>query len=334
MGINQIGKYYVQFILSRSAGVEEDYDDIDYYDNIYHYESQDMIDLYTRVGILTNVRFKCSFQIEEVPANEKDDVELSKEEPYYSYQDSNTEAIYYKVNHEKDGALRSAITVTSPSGTGYIKVTLLDKDKKVLLKEERLKYVEEKYVNSNVSFIYHLEGNNTVNSWWALSKGIYYIKVEAQCGIYSISYNSNAANEKSGTTKKNAKALKLKNTAYDEREIFISFTETMHGVCTLSDKKDKTDWYRFEVKKPTDIYFWIKGTSVGNIMYDIYDASGYSLLKGPKKIDGSDGESRSYIFGELKGTYYFKVIKGDKKGYCEYSVNITQQPESKMRNSK
>lgn len=222
-----------------------------------------------------------------------EDKELTIEETSLQYQTYDSSDITYKVVAETSGLL--TLTMNSDAETGLsAKLQLLDKDKKAL--------TDEKY-----SSIKKEEG---LKKYYVVSKGTYFIKVKISCGMYGISYDVNEVKDKSGTSKSKAAVIKMGGSA-------------IKGMCTITDKTTKEDWFKFTLTSDKSIKITLKHVIDGKLKVDILDSKGDSLWYGSRTMYEGDKELVLESNGKFsKGTYYIKVYKYDKISSGSYSVQV------------
>lgn len=177
--------------------------------------------------------------------------------------------------------------------TGYItmqadqsvgSVTLLNSKKKALSGATMLRYKP----------IYGVQKGKT-----------YYIKVKSYAntnGGYVFKFTNNAIKEKSGKSK--AKAVTIKRKA------------TKKG--TIQAGSGQADWYKFKKSNKKNSTITVKGRTNDKFTIEIHQG-GKRIAK--KTFSYSD-EKRSWVMINYpKGTYYIKIVRGNKKSSGWYSIN-------------
>lgn len=147
-----------------------------------------------------------------------------------------------------------------------------------------------------------------------LKKGTYYIGISnSSDAYYSIEYKFTGVEDKSGSNKSNAAALKLGTAS--------------KGLLLISDKTSKEDWYKLTLKKDQSVTVKLSGEVSGMIALSFYDADGD--LFGNLYVDEFTTEDSAVPYAEKskskklpKGTYYIKVTKTAKDTSGAYSVTV------------
>ncbi len=208
---------------------------------------------------------------------------------YYSQDYSNYS--YTKIKISKTGYIK----VQTPSSEGYgVYVTLCNSKKKAVSEEN---FTSEK---------------SGVASYFAVSKGTYYIKTKTTDGnIYNVKYSFKMVKEKSGSKKFKAVTIKP--------------GKTVKGVLTANGK-NQTDWYKIKLTKRKAVKFTVKS-------YNTYNDIKIQFIPASKVVRILNDTSRLYGDGKsytLKSdgewypcTYYIKVTKSKKStsGYYQIKFN-------------
>lgn len=229
-------------------------------------------------------------------SNENKD--LTKD-PILSYQDRDLSDITYKIKVDSTGYITVQFAAFDDEYGYSSKFQLLNKDKKAVSKEANLsakKNDKGKY--------------NDIEQYYAVTKGTYYLKVNTNKGLYGIKYKFTSVKDKAGSSKSKATALKLGGSA-------------VKGICAVTDKTSKGDWYKFTLAKSKSIKITINSKSDGNLKVEIMDSSGKPILYGIRTLYEKEYELELKSSGKWnKGTYYIKVTKPDKKSSGYYTVKV------------
>jgi hypothetical protein len=215
---------------------------------------------------------------------------------YYSYQESKSKEITYKVYAPKNGLITIDTGFFGIEDVVDISYQLYDSKKNKL--SLRSTYVTDgddagkKYSDSK---------------YYTVKKGTYYIKVKITSGVYAIRYTFGAKSDGAGTKKSNAKKLKVGGAA-------------VSGYITAADKTSNIEWYTFTLKSDGNFKAVVDYKSDNIFRYDLLDSKGKLLYS----VNCQEGFYISNIHSSyyMKGTYYLKVYKLDKQGSVSYNINI------------
>ncbi|BCN32852.1 hypothetical protein [Anaeromicropila herbilytica] len=201
--------------------------------------------------------------------------------------------VYYKVTASKAGS----ITVNAESEYGN-NVYLCNSSKKAIS--------DRCYVSKSSAY----------KAVFAVKKGTYYIKFQPSDTFYRVKSTFKAISDKSGSSMKKAKRLKLG-------------AKAVNATVLASDKKGKADWYKFSTSKRKKVNVIIEGTaSSGKIKVEFYLSNGkkfndYTELQGTDEVASFSPYYGTYGVESLpKGTYYVKVTKTSTKTSGSYHIRI------------
>lgn len=198
--------------------------------------------------------------------------------------------IYYKVTASKTGSL----TFKYDSSYGA-NVTLCNSKKQAISDKCYLSTSSPKVV-------------------FAVKKGTYYYRVNAYADYLYAKSTFTAITDKSGTSKAKPRQLVLGGKA-------------INGVVLASDKKGKTDWFKFTLTKSKKVAINFKGSaSSGEIKLVLFS----NAIGGQTGTSIYHSEDENVVFYPKtilsdklpKGTYYIKVIKNTSKTSGNYSLRV------------
>jgi hypothetical protein len=148
---------------------------------------------------------------------------------------------YYKLKLDEDGIVNLNCTPAfyygRNSSNNHSNISLCNSKKEIIASTESLCYT---YLDGD-----HVGKTLNINSKYCLKKGTYYIKVQIDYLKFNIGYTFDKNSNTSGTTKKNAKNIKIDGTTYD-------------GIFHISNSKTVGNWYKFTLDKTTDLLFTYK----------------------------------------------------------------------------
>lgn len=228
-----------------------------------------------------------------------EDMELTEEQVVFSYSDSDIPEVTYKIKVNSTGYIAVQFAAADDEYGFSSKFQLLDKNKKELSKEA--------YVSADRN---DEGGYNDIVQYYAVNKGTYYVKVKSIYGLYAIAYDFTSVKDKAGSSKSKATSLKLGGSA-------------VKGICTVSDKTSKEDWYKFTLTKNKSIKITINTKIDGNLKVEIMDSSGKTVWYGTRTLYEGEYKLEMKSSGKWsKGTYYIKVTKPDKTSSGYYTVKV------------
>ncbi|BBF42445.1 hypothetical protein lbkm_1127 [Lachnospiraceae bacterium KM106-2] len=152
---------------------------------------------------------------------------------------------------------------------------------------------------------------------FAVKKGTYYLKFKASADYAIVQYKNTKISEKSGSSKKRAKAIKA--------------GKTVKGVFLPTESTKKADWYKVTLTKKQALKLQLKsscGGSGDSFQFQITPAKGLNVRGTFQKNLYSVNQTyttkiTSTLSSSLpKGTYYIKVTKNSKKNSGSYSIKF------------
>ena len=149
-------------------------------------------------------------------------------------------------------------------------------------------------------------GSTSNHVVYGVKKGTtYYLKFTGESDKVQIKYTLKSVKEKSGSKRSKAVNLKRKKAA---KGIIIAGNKT-------------ADWYKVRLTKSRKLNITLKGSSNDCIRAKIYDSRGKAVLGGTTSIykNKSGGTLESYR--KMKGTYYIKIYRDNKKSSGNYSIS-------------
>lgn len=225
--------------------------------------------------------------------------EIKKDVTNFAYQDYDTSENLYKIVVNKTGLVTLNITFDKED-LQSARFTLLNSQKKPITDQVGV-YTEK---NENGAY------SNELNQFYALTKGTYYVKVDARGGLHTIKYTFSNVTDKSGASLGKAAAIKVGGSA-------------VSGICTNADKKTKVDWYKFTLSKEKAIKVSIDSKVDGKLMAEICDSKGNTVWYGSIYLySGMESKEVESSGKWSKGTYYIKVYKTDEKSSGSYSIKV------------
>lgn len=241
---------------------------------------------------------KLSFnlQLDLIPVGTR---EIKKDVTYFAYQDYDTSENLYKIVVNKTGLVTLNIKFDKED-LQSARFTLLNSQKKPISEQASV------YTEKNEKGAY----SNTLNQFYALTKGTYYVKVDARGGLHTIKYSFSNVTDKSGASLGKAAGIKVGGSA-------------VSGICTTADKKTKEDWYKFTLSKEQAIKVSIDSKVDGKLMAEVCDSKGKTVWYGSFYLYSGVQSKEVESSGKWsKGTYYIKVYKADEKSSGSYSIKV------------
>jgi hypothetical protein len=225
-----------------------------------------------------------NLQLDLIPGGTR---EIKKDVTSFAYQDYDTSENLYKIVVNKTGLVTLNIAFDKEE-LQSARFTLLNSQKKAISEQVGV------YTEKDKSGAY----GNTLNQFYALTKGTYYVKVDARGGLHTIKYTLSNVTDKSGASLSKAAAIKVGGSA-------------VSGICTNADKKTKEDWYKFTLSKEKAIKVSIDSKVDGKLMAEVCDSKGKTVWYGSFYLYSGVQSKEVESSGKWsKGTYYIKVYKG------------------------
>lgn len=225
--------------------------------------------------------------------------EIKKDVTNFAYQDYDTSENLYKIVVNKTGLVTINIKFDKED-LQSARFTLLNSQKKPITDQAGV------YTEKDEKGTY----SNELNQFYALTKGTYYVKVDARGGLHTIKYTLSNVTDKSGASLGKAAAIKVGGSA-------------VSGICTNADKKTKVDWYKFTLSKEKAIKVSIDSKVDGKLMAEVCDSKGNTVWYGSFYLYSGIQSKEVESSGKWsKGTYYIKVYKTDEKSSGSYSIKV------------
>lgn len=216
-----------------------------------------------------------------------------------SYQDKNSKKINYKITVKANSSVGFMITPFDNSKGGYASFSLLDKNKKVVIKSSKA------YTRTEDTGKY-----GDIEKVYTVPAGTYYVQVNCSDNLYQLEtiYLKGATN--AGSSKAKAKTLKIMDT-------------TGKGYLTCLDKISSVDWFKFTVKSDQYVELYLQYLLDGNFDFEVLDSKGKVLYKNSKNLGVNQGNVDLWYGQEYsKGTYYIKVYKKGTSSSVAYNLTL------------
>lgn len=234
-----------------------------------------------------------------------EDCILKNKEAVYAYQNGKGTSVYYKVNVPKTGILTIDISYDDFS-YGTPKIALCNNKKKLISANCGINITNSAKVKKKKETP---ESKNI----FAVSKGIYYLKVTDLKGTYKIQSKFSAITDTSGKTKKKAKKLKIGG-------------KVVKGAILTSDKKKDYDWYKFTLEESDRIRIGFQGSTSGKekLQLEVIPPSSAQFSgKAVLNFSGIDKNGSGKSGTEWPaGTYYLRINKTTAKGNGMYQLQV------------
>lgn len=229
-----------------------------------------------------------------------DDRTITLGKPTLAYQDNTGKKINYKVTVKTTSNLTVNVALSDDSNSGAVAFCLLDKNKKAITKSSEV-YTRLKEDNS---------GYDSVEKYYTVSAGTYYIQVNASDNIYQLTSTADKCKSSAAPTKAKAKPLKIMKT-------------TGFGYFTVADSKAKTEWYKLTVDSEQRLQIYMEYIPDGKFDFEVIDSKGkvlYKLSKNPHDDQVTCAIAYTHTFA--KGTYYLKTYKREASSSVYYYLQV------------
>ena len=229
--------------------------------------------------------------------------QLTENMTYAAYQGIDSEDILYKFTASKKGKYSFRYFVDNQALI-FGRFTLLDSDKKTLIKEE-----------------YEAGPTEGLKKSFTLDKGTYYLKIKADHGLYNIGYTYSPVSDKAGHSLKKAKKL-------------TADGKYIEGMCTPTEAVSLVDYYKFSVtnedvtnqRKSADVAVGFSYDVSETLIVELCNSKGSVIelfeLKATRVTDGYLYGNTQGLLSLKKGTYYFKVYRPTKTCSGYYKIAI------------
>ena len=158
----------------------------------------------------------------------------------------------------------------------------------------------------------YLSNLNTYTEKYALKKGTYYVAVSSS-QRYQLKAETKAWKDKSGKSKKKAKAIKKGKSA--------------DGMVLINEGMKKNDWYKVKLTKRSKLCINISAACTGvvsNLKVKIIPANRHYTLINSTSLIGNKGKKLASRSTLAKGTYYIKVSKVTKSASGVYRIKFVK----------